>query len=296
MWKNIIIKKQINMGKKHIDYLYFHRREKGAKRWEKEDVAGIKILHINLPEKLSTGRIRRIKRYLKGYDCRSCAVGASPQIENVVSLSELQFQARKKELLNNWKELLSCIMERGEKRAMGIWLNMPGLSMEELKKLYRYAKDYYKEVYLIQKEDLVDGEILQQEMYEEWGVLLHRISCETFVEDNVCLDFLLIVSLKDMEGMEVYKNFCHIKKGGNASVCKGTAYLLARRETPWLEQHCHEIKETRLQKAQAILLSGYSYYFRGRKLSRSMALNLAYQCPEIYNGFEITSVAICELR
>lgn len=185
-------------------------------------------------------------------------IGASEEMAEELELSNLLFQARKLELLNNRKMILEQLKTdygKNRRSRMALVVNSQSWNRKELLEILITAKDYYEDIGLVMKGHDFESEQIKEMMYEEWGVVVNVAENEKSLKQQ---DFMLFLS----ENSGEKNNSCY-------------SFLKA-----------YEVAEN------GSIYSGLTYEKQGIRLPHQMAVDIAAQNPMLYKEFRISIVAI----
>lgn len=216
---------------------------------------------------------RKIRREVGRYQTEHCVIGADQKMAGRLQLEEELFRARKQELLQNRHWLLE---QWGVKKGTGIRssfllvVESTGWNRQELLLLLSEAKNYFMDIYIELRSCNVDIEWIEEQMYTEWGVVLHILSKEDASKESADCAFFLLEQWDD-----TVKRY-HYQYGYAVSEC---------------ENGLKRQRQNR-EKEKGNLYSGIVYECGEKELPYQMAVNIFYQNFEIYCDFAITSVAI----
>lgn len=277
--------------KEKVYYIYICEEEGKRNRLEFicQNTAGIRVLKIRriqkritnnklLQRKLrynqKTGKenlfIKRLGKKLKKYDTSACVVNADEGMARVLQLKQPLFQAKKRELLENYHAILTRLNQSedrkpGERKTFLIVLDSIEWNQKDLMQLLLDAKNDYHDLNIVIKHNNINSERLVECLYEEWGIVLHVLSEAMALElTQDCIIFLL------EKWMDII---------GQYSFRKG--YIMLENDTG-----------IRRCEGKGKLYSGFVYERNGERLPYQMAVSIFGQNREIYDNFAITSVDI----
>lgn len=267
--------------REHIDVLYL-KSCKGKKRYRtiKEEKDGMKVLYVMIPEsqlqeKCMAQTKKKTVRRLKKYETGQTAVLADSFAISCFQMKDILFEAKKQELLCHLDYILGKM--QGNHMIVAIQENvLRCFNRQEFRTLLVALKDVYREITLLSPDDKMISDLVEY-MYDEWGVVIHKP-----VEEALCDHFYDAALF-----LGYHKDICRIHFG--------RGYLLADPDTNLTDRFRQRVT---LHKSvfHNILLSGLVYQISGKEISYAIAVNLAFQNPELYEKFQISFVDIYELE
>lgn len=257
-------------------------KEKGKWAVTREEEEGIRVLQVVVPRQALEDRKlndtkKKILKYLKGYEMEQAAVVADPFAAACFELEDALFEARKQELLCHMDYIFEHMP--GNHIVLALGKNAAAhFSRQELLSLLLEAKDRYREVSVFcgEKDKMIMD--LSEFLYEEWGVVVHLPQREELNMwfFNAGLVFAFREEASEFDGM-------HFEKG----------YVLLDLFSE-ISGRCRRSAKT--GSPRGMLFSGLAYEKSGREIPYETAVNLAYQNPDLFQEFHISSVAICALE
>ena len=137
------------------------------------------------------------------------------------------------------------------------------------------AKDYYEDIYILYDKKKTEIKRITEEFYEEWGIVVTLL--EQGEKTDVSMDFGLFL-LADWKSRMA------------SGILIQQAYVVFEREADWMME-----KRVRSETAGKIY-SGLVYESAQTELSYRIAVNTAFQNPQIYERLGISVIAIYQLE
>lgn len=277
--------------KEKVDYIYFCGGEgkKNDVEFICQNVSGIQVLKIRILQKkilddkalkrtlnyaqrtrLRDLCLKKIEKKIKKYNTSACVVDADQKMAEELQLKHPLFQAKKRELLDNYHaiiEQLSGFEDRrpGERKAFLVVLDSVEWNQKDLLQLLLGAKNYYEDLNIVIKNNNINIERIVEILYEEWGITLHVLS-EAMALD-LTMDFVIFLLENWMKSIRGY-DF-------------RTGYIMLENDTG-----------IRRCEGKGKLYSGFVYERNKERIPYQMAVSIFGQNREIYDNFAITSVDI----
>lgn len=281
--------------KEKVDYIYFSCVKKARRKvdFQREESAGIFVLKINYYKKEKKGRnliteesnlpdkiCKKIRRIVRKYQADGCVLGADDYMGDKLKISELGFEARKHEMLQQKEYIFKKLKveKREGRRSVALILDSKNWDGQEILSLLLTMKDYYEELYVVSgQENLTELNRIAEFLYIEWGIVLHIQLKESF-EEIRGYDFILFLLKKwDNQIINKYK-------------FRG-AYIVMDVEEKILR------KRVITNKAEdGYLYAGLFYEKQHLPVSYQMAVDILYQNPVLYGKLAVSYVDICCLE
>ncbi|MCM1158355.1 MAG: hypothetical protein NC300_06160 [Bacteroidales bacterium] len=293
--------------KKRVEYLYLEENnnragqryfgKRTACQWK--EIAGIGCLQMAINGEMDVDRIKkRVHRELKGYRVENCVLGADFAVAEKLQIVETLFFARKRELLENGKRIfrwLRACGRQGGRASLLVVLNSDNWNRRELLTLLGMAKNEYEDLYIVSDKEIAGFLQIAEALYDEWGVVVHLLSGEEAEEMQADT---VIFLLKNWEA-ETARRYTF----QNAYVLAESEEKLVRETAEILEMQEKNVKgdlvdgkwENGRKETQKIY-SGFAYKKEGTELPYAMAVNMAYQNPQLYQEFKVSFIAIYRLK
>lgn len=278
--------------KEKVDYIYFcyKKGRKNRVRLERDNIAQIQVLEVDVTvkgnqaesirenDKASQRLIKKIKKGLNRYQTDNCVIGAQQAMARELQLERQLFQARKRELLENRKEIIACLhsrvaVQQNRRKSFLFVLDSTEWTKKDFISILLEVKNYYEDISIVVKKNSIYLERIVELLYEEWGVVLRVLSEAEALAENVDSALFLMDCWK-----EAIKRY---------SCCSG--YIVLEDDSGLFRRPAGNTKQTKLY-------SGLVYMCHGKQLPYQMAVNIFDQNPELYRDFAITSVDIYSIE
>ncbi len=278
--------------KEKIDYIYFcyKKGRKNRVQFERENIVQIQVLKVDVTvkgnqaenirenEKARRRLEKKLKKRFNRYQTDNCVIGAQQAMARELQLERQLFGARKRELLENRKKIISCLCSKvavpqNRRKSFLFVLDSTEWTKKDFVSILLEVKNYYEDISIVVKKNSIYLERIVELLYEEWGVVLQVLSEEEALAENV--DSALIL-------LDFWQEY--IKK---YSFCSG--YIVLEDDSGLLRSPAGNRKQTKLY-------SGLVYMCHGKQLPYQMAVNIFDQNPELYRDFAITSVDIYSIE
>lgn len=277
--------------KERVDYIYLCQSagKRNCVEFVREDVAGIQVLKVRSIHKdvLNADKIRkedkhkavkrrhdfltgRLEKGLRKYDVSSCVINADERMAKEFQLEQALFQARKKELLEHRRAIIgkfASIREGkpGNRKQFLVVVDSGEWKQKDLLFLFLEAKNYFEDLCIVVKNDTVQLERLVEILYEEWGIVLHKLSeGEAMARMMNCVFFLLSQWTNKIRTYGFYSGYVISENDTGIRRCEGGGKLY----------------------------SGLVYAIKGERIPYAMAVSIFHQNRELYEKFAITFVDI----
>lgn len=284
--------------KERVDYIYFACAGNGRRKvtFQREEVAGIFVLKINFQERkkrtekkerksieksdLPDKIYKKMRRIIGKYQTDGCVLGADDDMAEKLEMTEMRFQARKLETLQQREYIFKQLkVERKEGRSsMLLVLDSEMWDFKDVLSILLTAKDYYEEINVVsQSGTLTEVNRIAEYLYAEWGVVLH-IQSQEMVEKIQDYDFILFLLKRWDKGM--------IRKYGFAN-----AYVVLEVE--------RGIRREEMGTSTAnggCLYTGLLYEKQHMPIPYQMAVDVLYQNSTLYTKLAVSCVDICCLE
>lgn len=278
--------------KEKIDYIYFcyKKGRKNRVQFERENIVQIQVLKVDVTvkgnqaenirenEKARRRLEKKLKKRFNRYQTDNCVIGAQQAIARELQLERQLFGARKRELLENRKKIISCLCSKvavpqNRRKSFLFVLDSTEWTKKDFVSILLEVKNYYEDISIVVKKNSIYLERIVELLYEEWGVVLQVLSEEEALAENVDSALILLDCWQE-----------YIKK---YSFCSG--YIVLEDDSGLLRSPAGNRKQTKLY-------SGLVYMCHGKQLPYQMAVNIFDQNPELYRDFAITSVDIYSIE
>lgn len=278
--------------KEKIDYIYFcyKKGRKNRVQFERENIVQIQVLKVDVTvkgnqaenirenEKARRRLEKKLKKRFNRYQTDNCVIGAQQAMARELQLERQLFGARKRELLENRKKIISCLCSKvavpqNRRKSFLFVLDSTEWTKKDFVSILLEVKNYYEDISIVVKKNSIYLERIVELLYEEWGVVLQVLSEEEALAENVDSALILLDCWQE-----------YIKK---YSFCSG--YIVLEDDSGLLRSPAGNRKQTKMY-------SGLVYMCHGKQLPYQMAVNIFDQNPELYRDFAITSVDIYSIE
>ena len=289
----------ITLKRKRIHYLYF-MENRLSEKVEKEflDFEGISILKVKIPiikERDTFGRIvsinldayiwKKVKQIMKCYLSEGIVIGAQDDVAKALEIDDIIFDARKQELLSNVKWIMRQLRQevtevsgytplKRYKRLLLI-TDETCFNSVELTSFLLTAKDYYEELFLATTEVTDVHKFVANELYEQWGILLH---------------FVDLMQMVEVDTVFLARNF-----GCNKEERMETAQL-QEEQIKEIVRYKNMYTLTPLTLLSKNVYMGILYEIKEKEVPYYFATNCTYQNQSLCQEFAWNSVAICHMK
>lgn len=240
--------------------------------WDKCDVfEGIMIAGcINKNGSFNDRQIKSLAKRLNNYDISEAVIIADENMSRVLDMKEIMFQAKKYEFIHN----CSYIIDKLQSHASGnesivIVLDSSRWDTADLFKILAVVKNNYRKIDIITGNDVYNLSRLSEVAYEEWGVILHIYSYNSYHGNNCDMALLFL------------KNADRIDIIWKRKLAYKAAYIV---EDKW---------RTDNRKRHKDAFSGLVYKAEDI-IPYELGVNMAYQKPLLYEKFHVYFIDICE--
>lgn len=274
-------KKSADRRPQYVRFIYdgtgkrtsFFRRNSYAVREESTGgFDGLTVTKISSGiERLDDKQLSLLVKCLKEYDLCDATLLADDKMAEMLGITDMLFQARKYEFMHN----LTFIMDRLKSRAAGnesmvMVLDSGRWDTGDLFKILTVVKNYYRKIDVITGNDVYNLSRLSEVAYDEWGVILHIYTYNSYPGNNCDMALLFLKNTDRIDTLwkrRLQYNLAYVV----ADKCRGDG-----------------------RKAVKGTYSGLVYRAED-EIPYELSVNMAYQKPVVYEKFHVSVIDICEL-
>ena len=230
-------------------------------------ITGHNILNTGFGDR----QIKGLKKQLCNYDMSEAVIIADEYMSRVLDIKDMLFQARKYEFMHNLTFITDRLKSRmSENESMVIVLDSVRWDTGDLFKILTVVKNHYRKIDVITGSDVYNLSRLSEVVYEEWGVILHIYTYNSY-HGNDC-DMALLF-LKNADRLDtLWKRRLGYK----------AAYVV------------EDNRRFNSNNRHKCAFSGLVYKVDGL-IPYEIGVNMAYQKPVVYEKFHVSVIDICEM-
>ena len=172
--------------KEKIDYIYFcyKKGRKNRVQFERENIVQIQVLKVDVTvkgnqaenirenEKARRRLEKKLKKRFNRYQTDNCVIGAQQAMARELQLERQLFGARKRELLENRKKIISCLCSKvavpqNRRKSFLFVLDSTEWTKKDFVSILLEVKNYYEDISIVVKKNSIYLERIVELLYEE---------------------------------------------------------------------------------------------------------------------------------
>lgn len=234
------------------------------------DFSGLKIIrNKDIIKTIGNRELAILKRKLKDYDYSDAVVFGDYKMSGLLHISDISFEARKNEFLNNRDYIIETIGAKSCENATVV-IDNSSWNRKEVFSILITLKDHYRRIKILADTERVDLSDLAEVFYDEWGAVISIYPLNCYPPDKQ--NFVLFL-LKRWNLMWEYR------------IRYDAAYVV--------ETEIRDHKRTRGKGRNTF--SGLVYNNK-KPVSYELGVNMAWQKPVMYEKFHVNVIDIYELE